>query len=460
MSSKMEKLLSEIMQTALHEVAAEEWNAIFDKLLELLEADDPKIVDMALKRAATAIWVEQYGPGSDLNTNRDKSPIRLAAVLARLEQRADIMDRLPGFVARAGPITGDDNLRAIFLGWIDGFQPPPDNAEEWDETALTIRVRLGVFGDNWETASPHLINLLDHSSVQVRACAAAALGRLIMGDSTKHATLGALLRDIHDREIERPGLAGPFYEAIYHHLDELPGDGRASIKAWMLSILENRKAPEPPLLGFHFNGIDFHAHELFAGDPEGVRELIRIGRNDIAVAAAGDKNEIIEGMKEVLIELGNSDAAEICRLASWHLAYNYRTLHPHGREQGFVSTIPLSGGEELFLNGQPESPNYPYAAILYPPVGRSFTSDEARHWIDRLLPSGFRGPADSFFPKGWPGETFAGGQVSGNKVHFSWACGAVGSLKGDIPTGQWDSLTLIWHGKDETWAPGDYMIGA
>ena len=159
------------------------------------------------------------------------------------------------------------------------------------------------------------------------------------------------------------------------------------------------------------------------------------------------------------MELGNSNDAEVCRRASWHLAYHYRTLHPRGRERGFVSAIPLSGGEELFLNGYPESPRHPYAAILYPPAGRTFTSGEARHWIERILPADIRGETMSFFPNGWPGRTLDDGQISGNKVHFSWACGAVGSMKGDVPARRWDSLTIVWHGEKEAWAPGDYMTG-
>jgi hypothetical protein len=385
--------------------------------------------------------------------------VRLAAVLARLARRTDVVDRLTGFASHTGSMADDGDFRTSFLDWTDSFQPPPDAAGEWAEAALTIRVRLGAFGDDWKSASPHLTDLLDHSSIQVRACAAVALGELITGDSIEHAGLGELLRDIHDKEIERPGIAGPFYGVICYHLDEFPGDGQALIKSWMLSILESRKVPEPPFLGFHFNGIDFHAHELFAGDPDGIRELMRVGRTDIAVAAAGDTNGLVEGMEDVLIELGNSNDAEVCRCASWHLTYHYRILHPHGQKRGFVSTIPLSGGEELFLNGHPESPHHPYAAILYPPAGRPFTSDEARQWIDRLLPSGLRGETMSFFPKGWPGETLDGGQISGNKVHFSWACGAVGSLKGDVPARRWDSLTIIWHGEEETWAPGGNMKG-
>ena len=455
MSRKMEELLSEIRQTEFHTVAGDEWDAVFDKLLILLGADSPEIVDAALERAATAIWAEKYIPNHDPTARRDMSRIRLIAVFARLEQRADVVGRMLGFASHAGSMADDDEFRTCFLEWVDSFQPPTEAVGEWDDAALTIRMELGIFGDDWKSASPHLTDFLDHSSLRVRACAAAALGELMTGEPVEHARLGELLRDIHDREIERPGIAGPFYGGICDHLEELPGDGRASVKAWMLSIIENRKAPEPQIPGIRFIGIDFHAHELFADDPDGVRELIRIGRADIAVAAAGDKNEIIDGMKEVLIELGNSDDEEVCRLASWHLAYKYRTLHPQGRERGFVSAIPLSGGEELFLNGHPESPRYPYAAILYPPVGRSFTSDEAQHWINRLLPEGFRGQTGPFFPVVRPGYNLDGGQISSNKVHFRWACGALGFLKGDVSARRWDSLTIIWHGEKETWAPGD-----
>lgn len=464
MPNKMEELLSEIRQTAFHKVSGEGWDAVFDKLLELLGVDNPKIVDAALERAAMAISAEAIpaekdSPDYDPNTDRNMSGIRLTAILARLARRADVVDRVTGFVAHAGSVADDDELRTIFLEWVDSFQPPPDAAVEWGGAALAIRMRLGALGDGWKTASPHLADLLDHSSIQIRACAAAALGRLIRDENGEHATLGELMRDIHDREIERPGIAGPFYGSIGYRLKMLPGEESTAIKGWMLSILEKRKAPEPRLLELHFNELDFHAHQLFADDPDGVRELIRIGRTDIAVAAAADKDGIIEGMEDVLVELGNSNEEGICRSASWQLAYLYRVLHPHGRERGFVSRIRLSGGQELFLNGRPENRRYPYAAILYPSAGQSFTSDQARQWIDRLLPADIRGESRPFSPGNWPDEPLDGGQISGNRVNFGWACGAVGYLKGDGPARRWESLTIIWHGEKETWAPGDYVAG-
>lgn len=465
MPSEMEELLSEIEQTDFHKVKGEEWNTVFDKISLLLGADDAEIVDAALEQATIAIRIENDRPAGGPNSEQDTARLRLTAILAQLEQRADVVDRVTGFARRVASMArvasrfGEDISWPGFLEWVDSFQPPPDAKSEWDDEALIIRMELGAFGDDRETASSLLTGLLDHASLKVRACAAAALGHLTTGKAIGHATLGEILQNIHDREIERPGLAGPFYGVMCDHLEELPGNGRAAIKAWMLSILENRKLPEPPLPWFHFIGIDFHAHELFADDPEGVRELMRIGRTDIAALAASDKNEVIEDMEDVLVKLGNSDDAEVCRLASWHLAYNYRILHPRGRERGFVSGMRLSGGEYLFLNGYPDSPRYPYAAVLYPLAGRSFTTDEARQWIARLLPEELRGEATSFFPGCWPGPTLGDGQISHNKVHFSWTCGAVGNLKGDVSAQEWGRLTIIWHGDEEIWMPGEYVDG-
>lgn len=456
MSRNVKDLLSEIMRAEFHKVSGSGWDAIFEKLMVLLATDDPEVVDLALERTASALWYEKYMPRPNCGEGGNKPGERLSDVLATLGRRPDVSDRLLTFVRHTRLLAKDNEFRMAFRDWLDDFRPTAEAAEEWDIAALAARIRVGAFGGDWATASPHLTNLLDHPSRHVRACAAATLGELI-ADTGEQFVFFELMKDIHDRELERPGIAGPFYGCIYRELDELAGNEQAYVKNWMLSILENRKAPEPDLLDFHFNGIDFHAHELFSGDPEGVRELIRIGRMDIAVAAASDENERIEGMENVLIELGNSDDSETCRRASWHLAYCYRVLHQEGKKRGFVSMIDFPDGEALFLNGHPESPRFPYSAVLYPSAGESFSSDEIDKWIDRLLPPDIRGEPKSFYPCGWHGETIGDGQVSRNKVYYSWECGAVGNLKGDVAARDWHSLTIIWHGEEKSWTPAEYL---
>lgn len=51
-------------------------------------------------------------------------------------------------------------------------------------------------------------------------------------------------------------------------------------------------------------------------------------------------------------------------------------------------------------------------------------------------------------PCHWPGKK----QQSGLAGPFYEG---LGILKGDVPARRWDSLTIIWHGEAETWAPGD-----
>ena len=56
----------------------------------------------------------------------------------------------------------------------------------------------------------------------------------------------------------------------------------------------------------------------------------------------------------MLAELSEVPNLLVCRLASWHLAYFYRTLNKRGAERGFVSRCTLPEGAEIFFNGYPE----------------------------------------------------------------------------------------------------------
>jgi len=450
-------LIEQIRSTPLRSLDPEGWDALHEKLLALLGAEEPEAADFTLDRLAKVLWAE----GSAARRNREQTfrsaADRLLAVLRALERRADLIDCLPGFVFHAMSLADDESFRRAFLDWLAAYTPKPEDAEAWPDAALAYRISLRDFGEDWATASGGLIGLLDHPSLQVRACAAYVLGDLHVEGEGDNPDLTKLMEAVRKADIERPGVAGPFYEAIQFDLDSLPGDGPAQARSWMLSILEHRKAPEPDLLKYDFNGIDFLAHEVLAGHPRDIRRLIEIGQPEIAIMAATEDRHVVEGLQGLLIELGNSGEDEICRLAAWHLAYHYRLLHERGAARGFVSRRALTGGVEVFFNSQPETRRYPYAAIIYPPHERGFTSAEAWEWVHRLLPDDMRGE-----PLPYASELLAealpdGGMIVGDRVNYRLSCGALVALQGEAASEPWRRMQIIWHGPEKTWAPQDYL---
>ena len=454
---KTKALIEQIRSTPLRSLGPEGWDALHEKLLALLRAEEPEAADFALDRLAKVLWAE----GSDARRNREKTfrsaADRLLAVLRALEGRADLIDFLDDFVSHARTLADDVSFRRAFLDWLAAYTPKPEDAEAWRDAALAYRISMRGFSEDWATATGRLTALLDHPSLQVRACAAYVLGELHIEGEVENPDLTELMEAVRKADIERPGVAGPFYEAIQFDLDSLPGDGLAQARSWMLSILEHRKAPEPDLLRYHFNGIDFHAHEALAGHPRDIRRLIEIGQPEIAIMAATEDDGVVEGLQSVLIELGNSGDDESCRLAAWHLAYHYRLLHERGAARGFVSRRTLPGGAEVFFNIHPETRRYPYAATIYPPHERGFTSAEAWEWVHRLLPDDVRGE-----PLPYVSELLAealpdGGMVVGDSVNYRLSGGALVELQGEVASEPWRKVQIIWHGPEKTWAPEVYL---
>ena len=113
-----------------------------------------------------------------------------------------------------------------------------------------------------------------------------------------------------------------------------------SVEDWFCTILAERRYPEPDTLPCS-NGIDFYAHEVFGGRAGYVRRLLEMGHRELALEAATEIDHRVEDMEPILVELGDSADAEICRRASWHLSYHYRRLHPAGAARGFVARRAL-----------------------------------------------------------------------------------------------------------------------
>ena len=69
----------------------------------------------------------------------------------------------------------------------------------------------------------------------------------------------------------------------------------------------------------HVITLDFHAHEYFSCDAEGIREMLRMGRKKLALMTATEEPRAIERLLELLEELAHSDDPEISRTIQTYL---------------------------------------------------------------------------------------------------------------------------------------------
>jgi hypothetical protein len=226
-----------------------------------------------------------------------------------------------------------------------------------------------------------LIALLDHPSSRVRAEAACTL-RDFDDDQI------ALFDLIKEKELLRPGLAGPFWSKF--HMDDWRRSPIDAV-AWMLDILEHRSGPEPSLDEMGYVGIDFYLHELCSTMPEAMRRMIDGGHIELATETACEMHEVITGMEPLLIELGHHTDGRIARRARLQLAMFYRVLHPAIADGSIRHWPEWDGQAEAFSFHWGENRAL-WFIVLYPRTGPDFDNATAWALIDRALPPDLRGP--------------------------------------------------------------------
>jgi hypothetical protein len=371
--------------TALLEISLDfpyssrEWDAIFEVLLNLLTRLD--LFDQVINQFIQALEME----ASLVSDHEDYQPKPVHERLYRIFQAIaaqtlltpEIFER---FCSRFQFITKNQPYRRLTLEWLE--QLAAENPEfPTQNLILAARIFLGAYDSTWQEVGSWLVTLLDHADLNIRACAADQIGKFCHRASVDQAEMMQLIRS---KEIERPGVAGAFW-------DEIPKTG-FDAKEWLLDILENSPEPEPYIPYFPCN-LAFDAHERFSRDADAIRRLIDMNQVSIALAAATDETERIDAIAPLLIELGNYDAPEMTRLASWHLAYYYHHLHPRGAELGFVELLSDLPEIDLFLlfNSKQVSQS-PYAAVIYAKgTGQKLERAIAQKWVNQIFPKSVRG---------------------------------------------------------------------
>jgi hypothetical protein len=303
-------------------------------------------------------------------------------------------------------------------------------------------ILLGECGETWEQAAPHWLELLEDRSPYVRGCAAKMLGESCGPQTSPDTT--QLLALIKQKEIERPGIAGPFWGSLQFQYDP------PNPTEWMLDILERRAGPEPA--GLPFNGVDFYLHELCDGSTVAIARMLRAGQKALALATATETQGVVAGMERVLLGLGDDSDLKVARPAWDHLARYYNCLHPKADSATVRAASAWAPNVAAYLIRQGHGDVFRDVMVMYPAAGTP-PIDDATAWtlIDRALPAPLRGELATSALRN--AESAPAPIRSGTSMHYEFSSGAIVVLDGDPDRCIWNRIEIIGRGLQGRWEP-------
>ncbi|KAF1709793.1 hypothetical protein CSC70_08835 [Pseudoxanthomonas kalamensis DSM 18571] len=429
-----------LREAPLHEFQEADWEAYYPAMARWLAHDDADIREACVERLAMAVLSAEVRtlPRDDGGTESARHRLSwLLEVLVRAHAKhTDVL----GFFLDNLRYHGDkEPFLTPLLDWLRALhrERPFGISPEHVEGILVLITPC----DDWDTQAPHWIALLDHPSDYVRACAAYRLANCGTDTTPDTDTLFAL---IQRKEIERPGIAGPFWTNAQYRADEISIDPAE----WMLGILEQRQTDEPA--GLPFCGIDFHLHEWCSNSPQLVERMRRGGHLALALETATETRGVVQGMLPQLLALGDEDDPRIAHAAWWHLALYYHTLHPraHADEPG-IRHFPLwQPDADMFVLHEVWDDKWRNVMVLYPArEGEEF--DDVRAWalIDMVLPPEIRGALAHHFLSAHdaPPAPFR----LGDDLLFEFETGALLKMEGDPDQRRWRRLEIVGRGIQE-----------
>jgi len=431
----------------------ERWDLAFETLILLMEHQDTRIACSARHY----LWVllgAEGGPPYIPNPARDRAHL----LATRTRRLIPTFERL----VHGGEehlLTCVDNLAHVETLV---HTPPQEDVVHWLEDSCpwvdgnvrrAAHLAYVVARGPWPEQRAAVFDALDDPDTLVRAVAARSIGSRYLDGTidSKAPSFKEVVAFVTTKEIERPGIAGPLFSPWYTcDVEQFETTGGVEVAPWIEKILAHRAADEPETLPCS-NGIDFFAHEIFGGQPHMIRTFLAAGQISLAIEAATEVREKIDDLEPVLMELGDHREPEVCRQASWHLAYHYRRVHPRGFDRGFVRSIPLENDEIVIFNftGTPEYRDNPYSATLYPSIGKHWNDATAWSRLDIVLPESLRG---AMTPYGLPGDDGLPGPYRiGNTSHFRFESGVLIAFDGDPDAKTWHRVEIIWKAGPGIW---------
>lgn len=423
----------ELLKAPLHAFGPEDWVNWYPRVAKLLEADDAGNRAAAVERLAMAVFrAESPSPHSTPDEARRQRLDWLTDLIESAAQRhPEVLTLFLGQLRYHGD---DREFADALLAWLHALQEKQSPGPQQDH----IEAAKILIGGLAPWTGSILPPLLDHPSDHVRACAACVLGRSGQGfDEEDDHSDRAFFTALTEKEIERPGIAGPYWSGtglMYGDWHELDFD----VVEWMLDIIERRRGPEPE--NMPFNGIDFHIHELAAGDPQAVRRMIAAGRLDLAVMTATELQSRVEVMIPVLSELSEIDDQRIAAQAQIHLTHFYGILHHRTDPERIRCLENWQEGACAFVirYGEPRRDNG--QLVIFPTRDGGFSDDEATAIIDQAISPDLRGKLQRHYLAAYNAEP-APYRLGGDELR-SYASGANIKLVGSDDRPGWQRIDI------------------
>lgn len=374
-----------LLKASLHAFQPEDWSDWYAGIAELLGIDDANIRAAAVERVTMAtLWAEHFLPQSRIRT--DDARLARAAWLTELVDRASSRhpDVTRCFLNELRHKGDEKPFPKVLVPWLRGLldRQPAGVSRDMIEGAIVL---IGGI-EPWQGTL--LPPALDHPSNYVRACVAHALGRTGYGQGEDGSFDDRFIGEITAREVARPGIAGPYWSATGLTLSDFDGSGFDPVD-WMLGIVEQRSGPEPRDLPF--NGIDFHIHELAAGNPDAIGRLIDAGRPDLVIMAATEVRDAVPAMTPLLRKLADHSDPGVAVPAQIHLARYYGILDPRADPTRIRHLPDLREGVEVFVIRHGEPDRFSIQVMILPQGGAVLDDPGAWAAIDEVLPPAVRG---------------------------------------------------------------------
>jgi len=370
---------ADLREEPLHlKVGVTAWDNYYARMAPFVSSADAAIRDSAIERICMAVFRAE-----PMNARRSQDSFSIARMgwLRNVIENTstNYPDVRPAFLEHMVYHGDDEPFAAPLCAWFD----------EWLAAAVDPRLRemirgaLVLHGPHTVTAAQAWITLLDDGSDYVRACAAKRLGDWC--DETTTPTATSLFELVGAKDIQRPGVAGPFWSGHqYKHR------GKPDPAEWMLEILAKRLNSEPENLPF--NGVDFHLHELCDSSPDSVELMLRLGHKELALETALEQLAASSGMRPILMRFGDDPDPNVAVRAIQHLAMYYGVLHARAAEFHVTRLLNWDTRAITFRLQVGEGPHACRVDVLYPREGSSFTDDDAWSLINRVVDPMRRGP--------------------------------------------------------------------
>ncbi|QQR80633.1 MAG: hypothetical protein IPJ69_00235 [Deltaproteobacteria bacterium] len=468
--AKLSYLLSNLYHLELYRYRNKEpllWERLFSILLSLLLSEFNDISNLAYHYLFIALHLENGSTHGCSTQDKEQYLMsfkkRMISCLPALQEKLKKDQSSERFLKLIDELAYAEELHDCppileVARWIEDLKEDDFSLIVNNNSLLIVEIVYLLSRIPWKDAKQKLMLYLDHENTLVRAYAARVLGRFYNKAGTKglEPPLHQMIKTITDKEIKRPGIAGPFFSPYFSDMDLNVFEKAAGLKTedWLMKIILERKDSEPNTLPCA-NGIDFFAHEILARNAGYIQKLIVDGKKHLALQAATEINQKIDELEPILMELGNDENLDICRRACWHLSYNYQILHPEGAKRGFVKKVLFNKGSEVFINFSKENFSSPYSAILYPQKKNFLNDVEGWHFVDTIFPAAMRG---ELIPHPASIQKEAGVYILGEEALYAYRNGALVSFAGDVKNKLWQQVTVIWHGSPDIWDLSAFYI--